>query len=91
MPKMELTRLKTKKMAQSDVSAKLRERKNSQVPATIETSSCILFSKVLTRKNCQNSLISKSEKFLELSSVNFRTQKFMAKMKRVKNLPKTFV
>jgi hypothetical protein len=58
--------VENKKMARSDVLAKLGERKNGQVQATPNTSRCALCSKICAIKGSQNSLVSKSEKFLEL-------------------------
>jgi hypothetical protein len=60
--------VENKKMVLSDVLAKLGERKNGQVQATLKTRSCMLFSCICALKDIQNSLISKSEKFLELTS-----------------------
>jgi hypothetical protein len=60
--------VENKKMARSDVLAKLGERKNGQVQATPKTSRCVLFSYICALKDSQNSLVSKSEKFLELPS-----------------------
>jgi hypothetical protein len=59
--------IKNKKMARSDVSANLGERKNGQVQATLKlkTSTCALFSCICAIKISQNSLVSKSDKFLE--------------------------
>jgi hypothetical protein len=47
--------------------AKLGERKNGQVQATVKTSRCALFPYICALKGSQNSLVSKSEKFLELA------------------------
>jgi hypothetical protein len=59
--------VENKKMARSDVLAKLGERKNGQVQATPKTSRCALKSYICALKGSQNSLVSKSEKFLELA------------------------
>jgi hypothetical protein len=80
--------VENKKMARSDVLAKLGERKNGQVRATPKTSRCALCSYICAFKGTQNSPVSKSEKFLEFS---FKTRKVMAKIKRAKNVPKPFV
>jgi hypothetical protein len=53
-------------MAWSDVLEKFGERKDDQVQATPKTSRCALFSYICALKGSQNSLVSKSEKFLEL-------------------------
>jgi hypothetical protein len=55
--------VKNKKIARRNVLAKLGERKNAQVQTTLMTRSCTL----CTLKDSQNSLVSKSEKFLELA------------------------
>jgi hypothetical protein len=60
--------VENKKMARSDVLAKLGERKNGQVQATPKTRRCALCSYICALKGSQNSLVSKSEKFLELAS-----------------------
>jgi hypothetical protein len=57
--------VENKKMARSDVLAKLGERKNGQVQATPKTSRCALFSYIFALKGSQNSQVFKSEKFLE--------------------------
>jgi hypothetical protein len=59
--------VENKKMARSDVLAKMGERKNGQVQATPKTSRCALCSYICALKGSQNSLVSKSEKFLELA------------------------
>jgi hypothetical protein len=59
--------VENKEMARSDVLAKLGERKNCQVQATPKTSRCALYSYICALKGSQNSLVSKSEKFLELA------------------------
>jgi hypothetical protein len=59
--------VENKKMVRSDVLAKLAERKNGQVQVTPKTSRCVLFSYICALKGSQNSLVSKSEKFLELA------------------------
>jgi hypothetical protein len=59
--------VENKKMARSDVLAKLGERKNGQFQATPKTSRCALWSYICALKGSQNSLVSKSEKFLELA------------------------
>jgi hypothetical protein len=59
--------VENKKMARSDVLAKLSERKNGQVQATVKTSRCALFSYTCAIKGSQNSLVSKSVRFLELA------------------------
>jgi hypothetical protein len=71
-------------MPRSDVLAKLGEQKNDRIQATIKTSLCALFSCMCALKDSQNSLVSKSEKFLELA---FKTQKVMTKLKRAENVP----
>jgi hypothetical protein len=65
--KNEEDQVENKKMARSDVLAKLGERKNGQVQATPKTSRCALFSYICAFKGSQNSLVFKSEKFLELA------------------------
>jgi hypothetical protein len=75
-----------KKMARSDVLAKLGERKNGQVQATVKTSRCALFPYICALKGSQKSLVSKSKVF----GVSFKTRKVMAKIKRAKNVPKPF-
>jgi hypothetical protein len=58
-----------KKMARSDVLAKLgvRKTKNGQVQATPKTSRCALCSYICALRGSQSSLVSKSEKFLDLA------------------------
>jgi hypothetical protein len=60
--------VENKKMARNDVLAKLGEQKNGQVQATPKTSRCALCSYICALKGSQNSLVTKSEKFLELAS-----------------------
>jgi hypothetical protein len=58
--------VENKKMAWSDVLAKLGERKNGQVQATPKTSRSALFSYICALKDSnQNSLVSKSEKLYQ--------------------------
>jgi hypothetical protein len=59
--------VENKKMARSDVLAKLGERKYGQVQATPKTNRFALFSYICALKRSQNSLVFKSEKFLELA------------------------
>jgi hypothetical protein len=68
--------VENKKMARSDVLPKLGERKNGQVQATPKTSRCALFSYIRALKGSQNSLVSNSEKFLELA---FKLEKLWPK------------
>jgi hypothetical protein len=54
-------------MARSNGWAKLSERKNGQVQATLKTNFFALLSKVATFKDSQYSIVFKSDKFLELT------------------------
>jgi hypothetical protein len=84
--------VENKKMARSDVLAKLGERKNGQVQATPKTSRCaqcsyiyyiIYHIKRLPEQSCFQ--------IREVFGVSFKTRKVMAKINRDKNVPKPFV
>jgi hypothetical protein len=64
-------------MGRTHVLAKLGERKNGQIQATLKTSTCALISCIKAFKNSQNNLVSESEQYfkLQLNSENYDRNK----------------